>query len=122
MPTTWHAFHQSGANELPDSVRAHHTGPRRARSHAIISRSLSCRKGDRSQDTKPEVVLRSDLHRRGLRFRKNRPVHADGARARVDVCFTRARVAVSVDGRFWHACPDHGTIPKWNRDYWAPEL
>lgn len=79
-------------------------------------------KGNRSQDTKPEVRLRSDLHRRGLRFRKNHPVHADGTRAHVDVCFTRARVAVFVDGCFWHGCPDHGTIPKSNRDYWAPKL
>lgn len=45
-----------------------------------------------------------------------------GGRVRVDICFTRARVAVFVDGCFWHVCPLHHQPPKRNTDYWAPKL
>jgi DNA mismatch endonuclease, patch repair protein len=73
-------------------------------------------------DTKPEVRLRAELHRRGLRFRKDLLVRTPEAKARVDICFTRARVAVFVDGCFWHGCPDHQHVPKSNSDYWVPKL
>jgi DNA mismatch endonuclease, patch repair protein len=66
----------------------------------------------------PEVALRRELHRRGLRFRINHP----GLPGRPDVAFTRARVAVFVDGCFWHRCPDHGTLPRNNRDWWTAKL
>lgn len=80
-------------------------------------------KGNRRTDTKPEVALRSELHRRGLRFRKDHPIRVEGRRPiRPDVVFTRARVAVFVDGCFWHGCPDHQVIPKSNPDYWIPKL
>jgi DNA mismatch endonuclease (patch repair protein) len=68
--------------------------------------------------TKPEVVLRRELHRRGLRFRVNHP----GLPGRPDVAFTRARIAVFVDGCFWHACPEHGTLPRNNREWWQAKL
>lgn len=45
-----------------------------------------------------------------------------GARPRPDIAFTRSRVAVFVDGCFWHCCPDHGRPPKTNRSYWGPKL
>jgi DNA mismatch endonuclease (patch repair protein) len=77
---------------------------------------------NRRRDTKPEVQLRSELHRRGLRFRKDLLVRTPDAKARVDICFTRARVAVFVDGCFWHSCPDHQHLPKRNTDYWVPKL
>ena len=79
-------------------------------------------RGNRRTDTKPEVRLRSELHRRGLRFRKDFTVRAGPIRVRPDVVFTRAGVAVFVDGCFWHGCPDHQVIPKSNRDYWVPKL
>ena len=80
-------------------------------------------KGNRRTDTKPEVALRSELHRLGLRFRKDYPIRIEGRRPiRPDVVFTRARVAVFVDGCFWHGCPHHQVVPKSNPDYWIPKL
>lgn len=74
-----------------------------------------------SIDTKPEAAVRSELHRRGLRYRKHcRPVLA--IRCRADLVFAKARVAVFVDGCFWHRCPIHGTSPRSNSDYWAAKL
>lgn len=78
--------------------------------------------GNRRVDTKPEVVLRRALHAAGLRFRKDFRLDLAGVGFRPDIVFTRARVAVFVDGCFWHCCPDHGTQPARNLDYWAPKL
>lgn len=73
------------------------------------------------RDTAPEVALRRELHRRGLRFRVGlRPLAA--LRSTADVAFTRARVAVYVDGCFWHSCPQHGTTPATNREWWEQKL
>jgi DNA mismatch endonuclease (patch repair protein) len=74
------------------------------------------------RDTRPEVALRSELHRRGLRFRKDLPVRVPGRIVRPDVTFPRARVAVFVDGCFWHCCPIHGNQPRSNTDYWRAKL
>jgi DNA mismatch endonuclease (patch repair protein) len=79
-------------------------------------------RGNRRRDTKPEVRLRSALHARGLRFRKDHPIEVPGLRVRVDIAFPRQRVAVFTDGCFWHVCPDHGTQPSSNGGYWAPKL
>lgn len=73
------------------------------------------------RDTGPELALRSELHRRGLRFRVDRRPVAE-IRTRADLVFPRARVAVYVDGCFWHGCPDHGTTPKANSGFWGPKL
>lgn len=73
------------------------------------------------RDTTPELALRSELHRRGLRFRVDRPP-VPGIRTRADIVFPREKVAVYVDGCFWHSCPDHGTMPKANADFWEPKL
>ncbi|MBC9820507.1 very short patch repair endonuclease [Terrabacter sp. MAHUQ-38] len=67
--------------------------------------------------TKPEISLRRELHRRGLRYRVQFKV-AGLPRRRVDVAFTKARLAVFVDGCFWHACPEHCVVPKANREWW----
>ncbi|MDQ3273646.1 MAG: very short patch repair endonuclease [Actinomycetota bacterium] len=75
----------------------------------------------RRRDTVPELALRSQLHRKGLRFRVDRVV-LPGIRRRADVVFARARVAVFVDGCFWHACPQHATRPRANADWWAEKL
>lgn len=74
------------------------------------------------RDTKPEVALRSALHRAGLRFRKDLPIRTPERLVRPDVVFTRARVAVFVDGCFWHCCPVHGNVPRANAAYWEPKL
>lgn len=76
---------------------------------------------NRSRDTGPELALRSALHRRGLRFRVHRPV-VEGLRSRPDIVFSRARVAVFVDGCFWHSCPIHSTQPAANGDWWRDKL
>jgi DNA mismatch endonuclease (patch repair protein) len=77
---------------------------------------------NRKIGSRAEVQLRSKLHRRGLRFRKNLLIRAAGFSVRPDIVFTRAQVAVFVDGCFWHSCPDHGSQPTRNADYWRPKL
>ncbi len=76
--------------------------------------------GNRS-DSRLEQALRSELHRRGLRFRKHLAV-LPGVRCRPDIVFTRDRIAVFVDGCFWHSCPLHGTSAKANGEWWAAKL
>lgn len=72
------------------------------------------------RDTKPELALRRALWRLGFRYRID--VAPVPGRRRADLIFTRARVAVYVDGCFWHSCPAHGTIPRANRDWWVNKL
>lgn len=57
-----------------------------------------------------------------MRFRKDYPVSLPERRVRVDIAFTRARLAVFVDGCFWHRCPTHGTLPKTNGQFWERKL
>lgn len=78
-------------------------------------------RGNVGTDTKPEAALRSELHRRGRRFRKNtRPVETVNCRA--DIVFAASKVAVFVDGCFWHRCPEHGVSPRTNTEYWTAKL
>lgn len=79
-------------------------------------------RGNRRRDTGPEVALRSELHRRGVRFRVDHTIELPGGRVRPDVVFPQKRLAVYVDGCFWHRCPLHGTEPKANSEYWKPKL
>ncbi|GAA3161118.1 very short patch repair endonuclease [Streptomyces sp. NPDC050698] len=75
----------------------------------------------RRRDTKPEIALRRELHRRGLRYFVDRaPVK--GVRRRADLVFPRRKVAVFVDGCFWHSCPQHATFPKNNAQWWTDKL
>ena len=78
--------------------------------------------GQRSKDTAPELSLRRQLHAMGLRYRVHvRPLN--DLRRTADIVFTRARVAVFVDGCFWHGCPDHGRrrhdVNPW---YWPEKI
>lgn len=75
----------------------------------------------RSRDTRPEVKLRSALHRRGLRFRLHRSVPG-APRRTIDIAFPSERVAVFVDGCFWHSCPRHGKTPDRNGAWWQDKL
>jgi len=80
-------------------------------------------RANRRTDTKPELALRHALHERGYRYRKDfRLDLASGKRVRPDIAFTARKVAVFVDGCFWHACPEHGSKPKANEWYWSPKL
>jgi DNA mismatch endonuclease (patch repair protein) len=76
---------------------------------------------NRGVDTAPEVALRSELHRQGLRFRKH-IAPLKGLRCRADVVFPSSKVAVFVDGCFWHCCPEHATFPKANASWWRLKL
>ena len=76
---------------------------------------------NRSRDTRPERELRSELHRLGLRFRVHRRVLPE-VRRQVDVAFGPTRVAVFVDGCFWHGCPEHGTQAKANASFWREKI
>ena len=68
-------------------------------------------------DTAPEIALRRELHAMGLRYRLQIPVPGN-RRRRIDVAFTRQKIAVFVDGCYWHGCPQHGTRPVANREWW----
>ena len=76
-----------------------------------------CMSKIRSAKTKPEMLLRQSLWREGLRFRVRSRLPG-----RPDIIFTRAKLAVFVDGCFWHSCPVHGTAPKSNQSYWDVKL
>lgn len=88
--------------------------------HAITPRSVGVsRQMSRMprRDTGPELLLRRALHARGMRFRTHLKLPG-----RPDIVLTRARLAVFVDGCFWHACPEHGNLPKNNREWWREKL
>jgi DNA mismatch endonuclease (patch repair protein) len=74
------------------------------------------------RDSRAELALRTELHGRGLRYRVDLPIRAAGRLVRPDIVFTRARLAVFVDGCFWHCCPEHGNAPRANSAYWQPKL
>lgn len=76
---------------------------------------------NRGKDTRPEIALRRVLHARGLRYFVNkRPITS--LRRTADLVFPTQRVAVFVDGCFWHGCPEHHTVAVTNADYWAEKL
>ena len=79
-------------------------------------------KANRRRDTAPEMAIRRELHRLGLRFRVDLPLSPTGVRRRADIVFPRARVVVFVDGCFWHSCPIHATSSKSNAVFWAEKL
>lgn len=72
------------------------------------------------RDTPCELALRSAVHKLGLRYRVDWPL--PGTRRRADLAFISARVAVFVDGCFWHGCPVHGTWPKANAAWWRDKI
>ncbi|GJF20588.1 very short patch repair endonuclease [Streptomyces sp. HO565] len=75
----------------------------------------------KSRDTEVELALRRALHAAGLRYRVHRrPLR--GVRREADVLFGPAKVAVFVDGCFWHGCPTHATWPKSNADFWRTKI
>lgn len=88
---------------------------------ASSTESLKRMRSQGRRDTDPEMALRRELHGRGLRYRVDaRPL--DDLRRRADLVFKGPEVAVFVDGCFWHRCPEHGTTPKANREWWDDKL
>lgn len=91
---------------------------RPAPSSAVVRRRMQ---QQRRRDTRPEVALRRALHAAGLRYRVERAV-LPGMRRRADIVFGPAKVAVFVDGCFWHLCPQHATFPRANGHWWREKL
>lgn len=79
-------------------------------------------KSNRRRDTSPELAVRRLVHAAGLRYRVDFSPLDDHRRLRADLVFTRARVAVFIDGCFWHGCPQHHTVAKTNAEYWARKV
>jgi len=75
----------------------------------------------RRRDTNPELEVRRLLHAAGLRYRVAHPVPGRPRRT-IDIAFTRRKVAVFIDGCFWHGCPEHGTRPTSNAEWWSAKL
>lgn len=87
-------------------------------SSSAVRRSMQ---GNRGRDTSPEVRLRSAVHARGLRYFVDKaPIRS--LRRRADLVFPRIRLAVFVDGCYWHGCPEHHVPPKTNSEYWAAKV
>lgn len=87
-----------------------------ASSEIIRKRKIATKR----RDTKPELLLRSELDKRGMRYATDLVI--DGSRRRADIVFKGAQVAVFVDGCFWHGCPSHGTLPKSNTVAWKKKF
>ena len=77
--------------------------------------------GNRSRDTKPELAVRSAVHRRGMRFRVAARPQPELPRT-ADLVLCKSRVAVFVDGCYWHGCPEHHTQPSTNAECWADKI
>lgn len=107
-------------SERKSATRAKRTARREGVPTASSARALKRMESMKQRDTGPELALRAQLHRRGLRFVVDNRL--DGIRGRADVSFAGSRVAVYVDGCFWHGCPQHATAPKANKRWWAAKL
>ncbi len=100
---------------MPDSESK--AVPPRAQSWASTPSSRASMQANRGRDTAPELAVRRRLHAMGLRYRVSaRPVQ--NLRRTADIVFTRARIAVFIDGCFWHGCPEHYQAPVRNGDFW----
>jgi DNA mismatch endonuclease, patch repair protein len=97
--------------------------PPKARSESWASSPAvrNVMRGNKGRDTRPELALRSAVHALGLRYRVGlRPVPQ--VRRTADIVFTRAKVAVFLDGCFWHGCPEHHRPAKKNADFWTEKI
>ncbi|GAA4516573.1 very short patch repair endonuclease [Nonomuraea ferruginea] len=109
----------SDRKKLQAREQAHERGIYPAPLNEGRSRNMQA---NRRSNTKPEVVLRSALHRLGYRYRKDLRLDLGDVKVRPDIVFTARKVAVFVDGCFWHVCPVHGRHPTTNEWYWTPKL
>lgn len=90
-------------------------------SHASSPGNLKSMRSNRPRDTKPELAVRRLLHAAGLRYRvARRPVPQ--VRRTADVVFGPVKVAVFIDGCYWHGCPEHGQRPKTNAEFWNAKI
>lgn len=97
------------------------TPRRRSESWASTPGTRASMQSNRGRDTSPELAVRRRLHALGLRYRVSvRPVVT--VRRTADIVFTRAKIAVFIDGCFWHGCPEHYQAPLRNGDFWLAKL
>ncbi len=79
-------------------------------------------RSNRRRDTKPELAVRRLVHATGLRYRVDYPPLPAHRRMRADLVFTRAKIAVFIDGCFWHGCPLHHTVARTNAEFWRDKV
>ncbi len=91
-------------------------GPEPASAHA-----RSRMERQRRRDTLPELAVRRELHRRGIRFRVDVKPEPD-LRMRGDLVWKRRKIVIMIDGCYWHGCPTHGTSPKSNAEWWNTKI
>ena len=97
------------------------TGSKASDSWASSPAVRNVMRANKGRDTKPELALRSAVHALGLRYRVGlRPVRQ--VRRTADMVFTKARIAVFLDGCFWHGCPEHHRPAKQNVGFWTTKI
>jgi DNA mismatch endonuclease (patch repair protein) len=91
------------------------------RSRATSAATRTSMQGNKARDTAPELAVRRLLHSMGLRYRVNkRPIPT--LQRTADILFTRAKLAVFIDGCYWHGCPEDYTAPKANASFWKEKV
>lgn len=101
--------------------REEETDNRITKPNSSSKAALNRMKAAKPRDTAPEKSLRSELHKKGLRYRIDvKPLKELNRRA--DIVFRSAKVAIFVDGCFWHGCPIHGTQAKANAEFWRNKI
>jgi DNA mismatch endonuclease, patch repair protein len=115
----WKVIHEQGLLAVQTSKKGQRPAPIGSwASTETVHRQMQA---NRSRDTRPERVLRSQVHRLGLRYRvATRPLPK--LRRTADLVFTRAQVAVFLDGCFWHGCPDHYRPSRRNEAFWQEKI
>lgn len=86
------------------------------------TRTRSVMRGNKRRDTLPELRVRRLIHSAGLRYRIDYPPIPSNKRLRADIVFPRLRIAVFIDGCFWHGCPDHYVASRSNTSYWDAKI
>lgn len=90
--------------------------------HPTSSSVSAVMRSNQKVNTRPELAVRRLLHGRGLRYRVNHQLILPDLKVRPDIVFTRKRIAVFIDGCFWHGCTEHGTKPRANQAYWRRKI
>jgi DNA mismatch endonuclease (patch repair protein) len=113
---------KTGPDSVRSALRLASVTSRRLTAPPSSPHATATMRANPGRDTRPEIALRSALHRVGLRFRKDLRMVVGGERIRPDIVFTRSHVAVFVDGCFWHGCAEHGEMPASNREFWEAKI